>query len=89
MPRARGFRNVLGLDQADEGWEPRVSTGADCRVAVAGPYGLSIAAHLRDAKIDVRVFADPVSFWRDDMPKHEPSLRPGARHTLPRSGKVP
>ena len=48
----------------DEGQEPRVSTGGDCQVAVAGPYGLSVAAHLRDGKIDVRVrvFGDPMSF---------------------------
>ncbi len=45
--------------------------GDDCEVAVvgAGPYGLAVAAHLRDAKIGVRVFGDPMSFWRDNMPK--------------------
>lgn len=43
----------------------------DCEVAVvgAGPYGLGAAAHLIGAGIDVRVFGDPLSFWRDHMPK--------------------
>ena len=42
----------------------------DCEVAVigAGPYGLSVAAHLRDAGIETRVFGEPMSFWRDHMP---------------------
>src|SRR5580658_10924718 len=43
----------------------------DCEVAVvgAGPYGLGAAAHLIGAGIDVRVFGDPLSFWRDHMPR--------------------
>jgi hypothetical protein len=65
-----------------------VSTAADCQVAVARPYGLSVAAHLRDGKIEVRIFGDSASFWRDDMPKHESFARPGARHASPKSGNV-
>jgi hypothetical protein len=47
--------------------------GADqsCDVAIigAGPYGLAAAAHLRAADgLDVRVFGDPMSFWRERMP---------------------
>jgi thioredoxin reductase len=34
----------------------------------AGPYGLSIAAHLQAASIEARVFGDPMSAWRDHMP---------------------
>ncbi len=34
----------------------------------AGPYGLSIAAHLRGRGVPFRVFGDPMSFWRD-MPR--------------------
>jgi hypothetical protein len=43
----------------------------DCEVAVigAGPYGLAAGAHLKAAKIATRVFGDPLSFWRDNMPK--------------------
>jgi FAD-dependent urate hydroxylase len=42
-----------------------------CEVAVvgAGPYGLSVAAHLRRAGISTRVFGEPMAFWRRHMPK--------------------
>jgi FAD-dependent urate hydroxylase len=42
-----------------------------CEVAVigAGPYGLSAAAHLKHSGISTRVFGEPMSFWRDHMPK--------------------
>ena len=43
-----------------------------CKVAVvgAGPYGLSVAAHLDRARAlgDLRVFGEPMSFWRQNMP---------------------
>ena len=35
----------------------------------AGPYGLSIAAHLRAAGIDFRIFGTPMQTWRERMPK--------------------
>ena len=34
----------------------------------AGPYGLSAAAHLRAAGVDVRVFGRPMQFWAEKMP---------------------
>jgi FAD-dependent urate hydroxylase len=42
-----------------------------CEVAVigAGPYGLSVAAHLRQAGVSARVFGEPMSFWQRHMPK--------------------
>ena len=42
----------------------------DCDVAIigAGPYGLAVAAHLRAAKIPIRVFGEALSFWRQNMP---------------------
>ena len=42
-----------------------------CEVAVvgAGPYGLAVAAHLRRAGVETRVFGDPMSFWGQRMPK--------------------
>jgi hypothetical protein len=41
-------------------------THEETEVAIvgAGPYGLSAAAHLRRAGVDVRVFGQPMSFWR-------------------------
>jgi len=35
----------------------------------AGPYGLSIAAHLRAAGVDFRIFGKPMSRWRYHMPQ--------------------
>jgi FAD-dependent urate hydroxylase len=42
----------------------------DGEVAVigAGPYGLSAAAHLKAAGVDVRIFGKPMEFWADKMP---------------------
>jgi FAD-dependent urate hydroxylase len=34
----------------------------------AGPHGLAAAAFLRAAGLGVRVFGDPMSFWREHMP---------------------
>jgi FAD-dependent urate hydroxylase len=41
-----------------------------CEVAVigAGPYGLSVAAHLKRAGIATHVFGEPMGFWRHNMP---------------------
>lgn len=41
---------------------------ADVVVVGAGPYGLSIAAHLREAGVGVRVFGDLMASWRKHMP---------------------
>ncbi|HEY1474666.1 MAG TPA: NAD(P)/FAD-dependent oxidoreductase [Pseudolabrys sp.] len=45
---------------------------SDNRSAVAiigaGPYGLAVAAHLRAANIPIRIFGEPLSFWRANMP---------------------
>lgn len=42
-----------------------------CQVAIigAGPYGLSIAAHLRARGIDFRIFGNPMGTWLTQMPK--------------------
>jgi len=44
---------------------------SDQEVAVvgAGPYGLSVAAHLKSRGIRTRVFGEPMSFWQQHMPK--------------------
>ncbi|MGI8524596.1 MAG: NAD(P)-binding domain-containing protein [Pseudolabrys sp.] len=43
----------------------------DCEVAVigAGPYGLSVGAHLKAANIATRVFGEPMGFWQRNMPR--------------------
>ena len=43
-----------------------------CDIAIigAGPYGLSVAAHLkRSRQSEVHVFGEPMSFWQRHMPK--------------------
>lgn len=35
----------------------------------AGPYGLSLAAHLQKAGVGYRLFGRPMGFWRDHMPQ--------------------
>lgn len=43
---------------------------ADVIVVGAGPYGLSAAAHLRAIKgLEVRVFGEPMEFWKCQMPE--------------------
>jgi thioredoxin reductase len=43
----------------------------ECDVAIigAGPYGLSLAAHLNAKGIDCRIFGKPLSTWNAHMPK--------------------
>ena len=39
----------------------------DVAIIGAGPYGLSIAAHLRARNVAFRIFGKPMSSWRDHM----------------------
>lgn len=41
----------------------------DVAIIGAGPYGLSIAAHLRSRGVLFRIFGDPMSAWSKQMPK--------------------
>lgn len=41
----------------------------DVAIIGAGPYGLSIAAHLRSSGIDFRIFGSPMHNWRQHMPQ--------------------
>ncbi len=41
----------------------------DVAIVGAGPYGLSIASHLRHAGVSFRIFGRPMDSWRDHMPK--------------------
>jgi lysine/ornithine N-monooxygenase len=44
---------------------------ADIEVAIigAGPYGLSLAAHLRSAGVEHQIFGTPMQSWREGMPE--------------------
>jgi 2-polyprenyl-6-methoxyphenol hydroxylase-like FAD-dependent oxidoreductase len=41
----------------------------DVAIIGAGPYGLSIAAHLAEAGADFRIFGSPMHTWRTSMPE--------------------
>lgn len=41
----------------------------DTAVVGAGPYGLSVAAHLRARRVDHRIFGIPMESWRRNMPR--------------------
>lgn len=45
------------------------ATDIDIAILGAGPYGLSLAAHLRPTPRRVKVFGRTMSFWRDHMPQ--------------------
>ncbi len=46
-----------------------MSSTTDVAIIGAGPYGLSIAAHLAKAGVDLRVFGKPMETWSTSMPK--------------------
>lgn len=48
---------------------PASAAATEVVVIGAGPYGLSIAAHLRARGIPYRIFGDPMSAWSKQMPK--------------------
>jgi len=42
---------------------------SDVAIIGAGPYGLSIAAHLRATNVDFRIFGSPMRTWVEHMPR--------------------
>jgi cation diffusion facilitator CzcD-associated flavoprotein CzcO len=44
-------------------------TTVDIAIIGAGPYGLSLAAHLRDSRQSVRIFGSPMQSWSHHMPQ--------------------
>ena len=46
-----------------------MSDAVDVAIVGAGPYGLSLAAHLRAAGVSFRQFGQPMHLWRDQMPR--------------------
>jgi FAD-dependent urate hydroxylase len=46
-----------------------MSDGVEVAIVGAGPYGLSLAAHLRKAGVSFRQFGLPMQLWRDFMPE--------------------
>jgi thioredoxin reductase len=44
-------------------------TNCDVAIIGAGPYGLSLAAHLRPLGVRFRIFGGAMEFWQNNMPK--------------------
>jgi lysine/ornithine N-monooxygenase len=44
-------------------------SSSDVVIVGAGPYGLSIAAHLGAKDVEHRIIGDPMQFWTERMPK--------------------
>lgn len=46
-----------------------MSTNTNITIIGAGPYGLSLAAHLKNSGMDFRIIGSPMRTWRTHMPK--------------------
>lgn len=67
---------VAGIPQKYEPTKMSMNTGikpdassTDIAIVGAGPYGLSLAAHLSARGRDFRIFGNPMDMWRNRMPK--------------------
>ena len=86
MPDGAFLRDAIPDD--DAGWDE-----TPVAIVGAGPYGLSLAAHLRARRVPFRIFGRPMQMWRERMPrdmhlKSEPFAsnlyEPSGRFTLRR-----
>ena len=69
---ARVWRRVAGTKAAallSSRQRIGMSTDIDTAIVGAGPYGLSIAAHLRSARRSFEIFGTPMDSWRRSMPE--------------------
>jgi hypothetical protein len=46
----------------------RSGNSLDVAIIGAGPYGLSLAAHLRGRGVEHRIFGEPMGSWKNNMP---------------------
>src|SRR5271170_4599000 len=67
-PYAPGRRARTSGSTSEGTWMKSDSADSNVTVIGAGPYGLSSAAYLRAAGIETRVFGEPMSFWKQQMP---------------------
>lgn len=47
----------------------RATGSVDVAIVGAGPYGLSVAAHLAHARVETAIYGKPMAGWSDHMPK--------------------
>jgi hypothetical protein len=65
----RPFDGEVSERQLNIRQEAAISNFLDVAIVGAGPYGLSIAAHLSPLGANYRVFGKPMETWRSHMPK--------------------
>jgi lysine/ornithine N-monooxygenase len=53
----------------NQAFQMKATSKTDVAIIGAGPYGLSIAAHLRAVGVEHQIFGFPMSFWAEHMPK--------------------
>jgi thioredoxin reductase len=71
MQRSLGRKNpsVFGANVKTEKKNGSSDQMIDIAIVGAGPYGLSIAAHLHARDIPFRIFGSPMSVWATQMPR--------------------
>lgn len=57
------------VDRNESGLKGHISTDFDVAIIGAGPYGLSLGAHLKAKGLSVIVFGEPMEFWGTKMPE--------------------
>src|ERR1700761_4897318 len=71
MRHSAGRKNpsVVGANVKTEQRSGQVDQTISIAIVGAGPYGLSIAAHLNARDIPFRIFGSPMSVWATGMPR--------------------
>src|SRR6516165_1462268 len=63
-----GFSTSTDIGRLAAASTPMTSE-VDVAIVGAGPYGLSLAAHLQALGVEYRVFGRPMDTWRHHMPE--------------------
>jgi thioredoxin reductase len=62
-------KSIDDISTYTPGWGRTRVMNIDTVIIGAGPYGLSIAAHLSKSGVNFRIFGSPMQNWRSHMPK--------------------
>lgn len=62
------WQHQHGPQPSDQQSEIILSASVPVAIVGAGPYGLSLAAHLAHRQIPFRIFGEPMQVWRQQMP---------------------
>ena len=81
--------NQAGSAAPAKGGNTKMSDVVDVAIIGAGPYGLSLAAHLQAAGVSYRHFGSPMWLWRQAMPQGMYLKSQGFASTSPTPGHAP